>query len=311
MKKILIFLFCICTFFHAGAYAVKQNQMDKNVRLQVFLIQNNFSPGKIDGRSGTFTDKVLKLYKSAHPMETNTSIAKSLEQITPLYINYTISDKDKKFVGKVPEKLADQAKNKYMPYGSYVEMIADRYHTDIGFLKKINSHKNMNKLQPGDEVLVPNVEPFLIEKLSQKKAPKQSKFSKRSIKINTQDRMLLLYEGETILAVFPITPGSEDLPTPQGKWKIESITYLPLFRYDEKMLKEGIHSKHYYNIPPGPNSPVGVVWMELNKPGIGIHGTNTPQTIGRSVSHGCIRLSNWDVIKLSKMITAQIAVQID
>ena len=101
------------------------------------------------------------------------------------------------------------------------------------------------------------------------------------------------------------------MPTPIGVWKVKKITYLPWFRYDKKMLYEGEHSSNYYNIPPGPNSPVGVVWIGLNKPGIGIHGDNTPQTIGRSTSHGCIRLSNWDAVKLSKMITTNIPVQIN
>ena len=311
MKKILIFLFLLCIVFQASAQGAKSSLLDKNVRLQIFLLQNDFSPGKIDGRSGKFTALVLNLYKKAHPLETTQSIDKSLEQISPLFISYTIRKEDKTFIGEVPEKPSAQAHKKYMPYRSFAEMIADRFHIDIAFLKKLNPKKDMKKLQPGDELSVPNVAPFLIEKISDKKVHKQSKFSKRSIKINTKNRILTLYEGEKILAVFPITPGSTDLPTPKGKWKIQKITYLPWFRYDKKMLNEGKHSKHYYNIPPGPNSPVGVVWVGLNKRGIGIHGTDTPQTIGRSVSHGCIRLSNWDAVKLSKMVTSNIPVKID
>jgi len=190
-------------------------------------------------------------------------------------------------------------------------LIAERFHSDVTFLQKLNPNKNMNKLQPGDELNVPNVTPFLIEKISDKKVPKQSKFSHRSITINLKNRILTLYEGEKILAIFPISPGSNDLPTPKGVWKIQKITYLPWFRYDKSMLNKGKPSKNFYNIPPGPNNPVGVVWIGLNKPGIGIHGTDTPQTIGRSVSHGCIRLSNWDAVELSKMITTKISVKVE
>ncbi len=311
MKKILIFLFFLCISFYASAYGANTIQFDKNVRLQIFLLQNDFSPGKIDGRSGKFTAQALNIYKKAHPLESAQDIDKSLEQISPLFISYKIRKEDKTFIGEVPEKPSAQAHKKYMPYRSFAELIAERFHTDIAFLKRLNSNKNMKKLQPGDELSVPNVTPFLIEKISDKKVPKQSKFSKRSIKINTKNRILTLYEGEKILAIFPITPGSKNLQTPKGLWKIQKITYLPWFRYDKKMLNEGKYSKNYYNIPPGPNNPVGVVWIGLNKFGIGIHGTDTPQTIGRSVSHGCIRLSNWDAVKLSKMVTTNTPVQID
>nr|WP_255411112.1 L,D-transpeptidase [Legionella sp. km772] len=129
--------------------------------------------------------------------------------------------------------------------------------------------------------------------------------------MNIKEATLIVYEGEEILAAFPISSGSKDLPTPKGLWNIQKITYLPEFRYDKKMLTEGKKGKHYYNLPSGPNSPVGVVWIGLNKSGIGIHGTDTPQTIGRSTSHGCIRLSNADAMKLSTLITLHTPVQID
>jgi lipoprotein-anchoring transpeptidase ErfK/SrfK len=309
MKKIVaLFLFSLLAF--GLAQAAKLTQLEQNTRMQIFLFQENFSPGKIDGTKGKFTEQALKYYQMAHPQDMD-AIDKSLEQISPIFITYTIRKEDKDYIGKVPKKRSEQAKNKYMPYSSFAEFIAERFHTDLVFLKKLNPKKNLNKLQVGDELIVPNVAPFMIEDISEKKLSKQSKFSKRSIKINTKGRMLLLYEGDKLLAVFPITPGSSSLPAPQGTWKIESITYLPWFRYDEKMLQEGTRGTKYYNIPPGPGSPVGVVWIALNKRGIGIHGTDKPETIGRSESHGCIRLSNWDAVTLSKMITKNIKVQID
>jgi lipoprotein-anchoring transpeptidase ErfK/SrfK len=311
MKKILFFLFLLSITFNAFGLGAKTSLMDKNVRLQIFLLKNDFSPGKIDGKSGKFTALVLNLYKKAHPLESNLSIEKSLAQISPLFISYKIQDEEKKFVGVVPDKPSEQAHKKYMPYRFYAELIADRYHTDIAFLQQLNPKKNMKRLKPGDEVTVPNVEPFRIENISDQKVHKQTKFAKRTIKINTKTGILTLYEGEKTLAVFPVTSGSKDLPSPKGVWKIKKITYLPFFRYDKKMLNEGKYSNKYYNIPPGPNSPVGIVWMGLNKTGIGIHGTDTPHTIGRSVSHGCIRLSNSDAVKLSKMVTFNIPVHIE
>ena len=112
------------------------------------------------------------------------------------------------------------------------------------------------------------------------------------------------------MASFPITPGSQRLPAPVGTWKIVKVTILPNFRWDEAMLQHGRRGRDYYLIPPGPRNLVGVVWIGLNKKGIGIHGTDNPDTIGRSASHGCIRLANWDAIRLANQVTTGMMVEI-
>jgi lipoprotein-anchoring transpeptidase ErfK/SrfK len=85
---------------------------------------------------------------------------------------------------------------------------------------------------------------------------------------------------------------------------------MPWFRWDDSMLNKGVRSENFFNIPPGPNSPVGIVWIGLNKSGIGIHGTNMPDTIGRSASHGCIRLANWDAARVINEVTSGVTVEI-
>jgi len=98
-----------------------------------------------------------------------------------------------------------------------------------------------------------------------------------------------------LIAAFPITPGKKET-THYGEWKIKNAIEFPTWRYDKSLLKTGVRSKEALNIPAGPNNPVGVLWMGLTKSGIGIHGTNNPRTIGRAISSGCIRMSNWDVV---------------
>jgi lipoprotein-anchoring transpeptidase ErfK/SrfK len=100
------------------------------------------------------------------------------------------------------------------------------------------------------------------------------------------------------------------LPAPIGTWKIEKVTTMPIFRWDEAMLKHGRRSGHFYTIAPGPRNPVGIVWIGLNKKGIGIHGTDSPDTIGRSASHGCIRLANWDAARVVNQVTVGMTVEI-
>ncbi|MEM0969600.1 MAG: L,D-transpeptidase, partial [Verrucomicrobiota bacterium] len=113
------------------------------------------------------------------------------------------------------------------------------------------------------------------------------------------------------LVSFPITVGSGYLATPPGRWRIVGITQMPTFRWDRSMLDYGVRSNNAYQLPIGPNNPVGVMWIALSKSGIGIHGTNDPQTIGRSSSHGCIRTANWDVVRLARYVTNEIPVEIE
>jgi lipoprotein-anchoring transpeptidase ErfK/SrfK len=139
-------------------------------------------------------------------------------------------------------------------------------------------------------------------------------YQDRVIKVNRQQKMLELYEGEALLAALPITPGQPGggaTETKAGTLKILGIATSPTFRWDKGVLDHGQRTDTAYLLPPGPNNPVGVLWIGLNKPGIGIHGTNSPQTIGRAASHGCMRVANWDVVRLSKMITKGMTVVIE
>lgn len=122
--------------------------------------------------------------------------------------------------------------------------------------------------------------------------------------------MLAVYEGDVVVAAYPVTIGSAATESPVGDWKIGGIAKMPNFRYDEKMLNEGERSKDFHMLAPGPNNPVGVMWIALNKKGIGLHGTDDPDSIGRSASHGCVRLANWDIVRLAGRVKSGAAVSI-
>lgn len=297
-----------------GARPGLVNEREIMTQLQIFLDQQLFGPGKIDGRNGEFTAKALVRYQRAHGLPDTGVLDENipLSSVFPVYVDYTISGEDLQWVGDCPTKPEQQSKKKYLPYSSLLEFLTERYHCAPEFLAKINPHLDTERLKPGDQVRVPNVEPFKIEELpKQGNLPPQAEFAGRVITINRRERMLELSEGEKLLAAVPITPGSSSLPTPAGTWKIVGIAAMPTFRWDEGVLNHGVRTETFFNLPPGPNNPVGVLWCGLNKPGIGIHGTNSPQTIGRSASHGCMRVANWDVIRLSKMITPGMKVVIE
>ena len=132
----------------------------------------------------------------------------------------------------------------------------------------------------------------------------------KRVVVNRKDTILELYEGDVIIASIPIAPGSPAHPTPTGKWRILGVAAMPTFRWDAGVLARGVRTANFFMLPAGPNNPVGVGWIGLNKPGIGIHGTNNPYSIGTWASHGCMRSANWDIARLSKMVTKDVTVEI-
>ena len=299
------------------AKAIPVQTRDITTQLQIFLDQRLFGPGKIDGRPGEFVGKALIRYQKANGLPATGVLDANipLESVYPVYTHYTIEQRDLDFVGPCPTKPEEQAKVKKLPYDSLLEFLTERFHCAPEFLEKINPTLKLADLKVGDAVRVPNVEPFKIEELpKQGFLPEIEEFKGRVIHINRAQKMLELYEGDAMIASVPITPGITGggaKETPAGNWKILGIATSPTFRWDKGVLEYGKRTDQSYLLPPGPNNPVGVLWIGLNKPGIGIHGTNSPQTIGRAASHGCMRVANWDVVRLSKLITKGMTVVIE
>jgi lipoprotein-anchoring transpeptidase ErfK/SrfK len=285
------------------------------VRLKVFLDQHSFGPGEIDDRWTNLCANALRLYQSAGGRNATGQLDPQLEQeisgLSPLYVTYQIKPEDFNWVGKSPSKPAAQAKLKAMPYPSIAEFVAERFHTNQPFLASLNRGKNLSRIRAGDAVQVPNVPPLELELFKPTEdIPPKPELSTRSIIVDTKNKVLEIVENGRILAAFPITPGSKKLPAPVGIWTVTKMTILPWFRWDRAMLLHGRRSGEFYKIRPGPRNEVGLVWIGLNKKGIGIHGTNRPDSIGRSASHGCIRLANWDAVYALNSITKGATVQI-
>jgi lipoprotein-anchoring transpeptidase ErfK/SrfK len=317
-------------------------EIEAATRLQVFLDRANFSPGKLDGHDSEFTLKALALYRQSRGEPASPPPPKSetapdlngidLASVGPAFIQYTVTEADLQNVGPLPNGVLEKAKLKALPYRDAGEAIAEKFHCDPKFLRELNPGKN-SRLKPGDQVRVPNVEPFELgavkdlkpgseiapqgandmpdEPDAQKPDPKsEPAAAETSVKVDVKTNMLGVFEGDKIIAAYPVTVGSGQTATPIGEWKVRGVAKLPTFRYDEKMLKRGERSKNFHMLPPGPNSPVGVVWIALNKRGIGIHGTDNPNTIGQAASHGCIRLANWDIVRLAEKVKAGVPVSV-
>jgi lipoprotein-anchoring transpeptidase ErfK/SrfK len=281
---------------------------DLILKVQIFLDQHYYGPGKVDGTLGEFTYKAVVNYNYANGNKDfynwEPILDKARAAIPDSLIQHTITAEHMKHVnGKLPSKPELLQKFKAMHYRSMQELIAERYHTDETFLAKANPGVNLNSLQVGQKLWVPNLKPFVVEAVKPHELfPEDPELSSHTVVVDTHERMAAIYDvKERMLAAFPITPGKPQF-IPRGKWKIVNMTSTPDFRYDKKFLEQGERGDVAYQIPPGPNSPVGIFWAGLSKSGIGLHGTAFPRTIGRTESAGCVRLANWDAIRLSKLV---------
>jgi lipoprotein-anchoring transpeptidase ErfK/SrfK len=333
--------------------ASSKAEVEAAARLQVFLDRANFGPGKIDGHYGDFTWKALALYRESRGEQpqtpppngkTKSHVAPDvagidLASVDPVFTSYTVIEADLQSVGPLPSEVSEQAKLKYLPYRSAVEAIAEKFHSDVRLLEQLNPGKTKT-LKAGDQILVPNVEPFdltLVKEIKPgseivaqavneveeepdaqtKNADENTETQKNeappapiAVKIDTKTNMLGVFQGDKIMAAYPVTLGTAQTESPIGEWKVRRITKMPIFRYDKEMLEHGERSSNFHLLQPGPRSLVGVMWIALNKKGIAIHGTNEPDSIGRSASHGCVRLANWDVVRLATKIKSGNSVSI-
>ena len=315
-------------------------EIEAATRLQVFLDRANFSPGKIDGRYNDLTRKALAVYRESRGEQPQTSpppqskgksnvapnvTGLDLTSLDPVFIPYTVTEADLQSVGPLPTKVAEQAKLKFLTYRGAADAISEKFHSDIHFLEQLNPGK-LKAVKAGDQLIVPNVEPFELASVKEIKpgsevasqaanevedqpdaqtgTPAENKGATANVvlKVDTKTNILQVHEGEKLIAAYPVTVGSTQTASPIGEWKVRRIAKLPTFRYDKEMLKHGQRSGNFYLLPPGPRNPVGVMWIALNKKGIGIHGTNDPGSIGHAASHGCVRLANWDVVRLATKI---------
>ncbi len=307
------------------------------VRLQIFLDQSNFGPGVIDGKPGRFTELAVQSWNqvNGYPDENwsavNTAARKAVPHVlaTALVPEIISSWVDR----TLPTKYSLQAKRKRMTYRSVAEFMSERYHCSIDYLIELNGSSKMNNLKPRDSITVPNVAPFYIENLTGAEFKTDDAMSMRHAVVDTKINQVRIFEAAPaaviiadpdaepsapvrrpnrgLIASFPITPGQPKF-IKFGTWVVRNSVELPYWRYDQKLLDSGKRSadSESLNIPPGPNSPVGIFWCGLSKPGIGLHGTSTPETIGRARSSGCIRLANWDAIRLPTLIRPGTTVEI-
>ena len=282
---------------------------DEALKLQIFLDSQGFGVGPVDGRGGEFTAKAAVLFRQVRGLPAGSPLPTA--NIQP-FASYTVTEQDLGALGSLPSDPEARSKQEKLPYTSLLELLAERFHTSQQYLQSLNTSQRIDSLRPGAQIIVPNVaRPFRFDAFpSTYPAASPEVGGRRQVVVNLREKNLHVLDQGQIIAAFPITPGSPQHPAPAGNWRVVGSVPWPWYRHDEGVLSRGQRTDEFYNLPPGPNSPVGILWAGLNRPGVGIHGSPVPETIGRTGSHGCIRLTNWDAAIFHTLISKNTPVTI-
>jgi len=268
-------------------------------RIQILLDRAHFSPGVIDGHANRNTELAVRWFQSSRNLPATSVVDSATYNALlaaagtgPLVTAFTVDEEALKgpFV-TMPKNVYDQAKMKCLCFASVSEKLAERFHASLEMMRKLNPGVGFAGLKPGDRIWVPAVE-------TATSAARQN-ISKILVS-KTGSYVHAVARDGRVLYHFPSTLGSKYDPSPNGNYRVTAIAHDPVFRYDPTLFADVPDSKPKAKLPPGPNSPVGRVWIALSKAHVGIHGTPTPETIGSASSHGCVRLTNWDALKLAR-----------
>jgi len=262
------------------------------IRLQILLDRAGASPGVIDGFDGDNVRKAILAFETMGGFpadgQLDQDVLLALEDNQPVVGTYVVSDEDvAAIVAPIPSDYAEMAQRDFLGYTSVPEELGERFHMDIDLLKALNPGSNF---APGDTIVAAATGTDLSGEVARIEADKTL-------------RQVRAYDAnDRLIAAYPATIGSEDNPSPSGTHTVEGVAAMPTYTYNPKINFQQGENTSVLTIPPGPNGPVGSMWIDLSEPTFGIHGTPSPSKIDKTGSHGCVRLTNWDANELAKMV---------
>ena len=284
---------------------------------QVLLDVAGFPAGVIDGKKGMSFRKAVQGFQESRGLEetgeldnpTRQALLQVARQSTR---NLALGPEvfEGPFVHPFPKNPEAQAKLSFLGYRNQLEKLAEMFHTTPDTIVALNGPGK--QMRPGEVLRLPNVLPTSRAYGGNLKADHAKWFNALNVDASqpqgdhvvvdkSEGVLKVMDASDKLIAQFPVTMGSRQFPLPIGEWKVTTYSFVPPFNYQPELLANP-KTDDEVKLPPGPNGPVGIAWLDLSKEHYGIHGTNEPQTIGRAESSGCIRMANWDVLRLSRIM---------
>ncbi|SOB87789.1 Lipoprotein-anchoring transpeptidase ErfK/SrfK [Sphingomonas guangdongensis] len=302
----------------AGAAAALPSVDRDILHVQVILDKLGFGPGVLTGRMNAVTKAALRGFQESRGLDTTGAI--DAATLRGLYqyrawrptktIVLTPGMLAGPYLGTIPKDYEQQSKLPALSYRSPLEKLAEMFHTTPQVLVALNSRET--PLRPGTQVVFPNALPvsrnYTIDDAKWRSTVANLNVDAQQpaadhVVVDESEGVLKVFDkDDKLVAQFSATMGSAKFPLPIGTWEIKGSAYNPDWKFDPDLIANTKPGAKEAVVPPGPNNPVGVVWMDLSKEHYGIHGTSEPQNIGQTESNGCIRLTNWDAARLALMI---------
>lgn len=275
--------------------AVWENAASKQaaiLRAQILLDRAHVSPGEIDSKGGANLQRAVSGFQAMRQLQPTGELDAPTWQAlntdtSPALVPYRISDAD--VAGPfttIPSDMVEQSKLPKLGYQDAMEALGEQFHISPALLAKLNPNA---KFAAGEEITVPNVLGVAAGKAAR-------------IVVKKSGTLVAYDQAGAVIAHYPCSSGSEHDPLPIGTWKINGVAKNPPFHYNPELFWDADPSHSKAKIAPGPNNPVGLVWIDLSKEHYGIHGTPQPGKVGHTQSHGCIRLTNWDAMELAALV---------
>ena len=281
----------------ALASSLPELSQDKTLIAQIYLARQGFSPGALDGLMGPRTRATLRAFQqreNLRPIDELDPWLSDRFNAVPMFTNYTVTAEDIGRLLPLGQTWLAKSQQERLDYESVLELVAEKSWSNTNLIVRLNPGIDWTNLAAGTELKVPNV------------PPPQIRGKAAFVKILLEDRVLEAFDAETNLLVhFPCSVAASMNKRPDGVLHVETMASNPNYTFNPEVFPESGEAKQLGRkllLPPGPNNPVGTVWIGLDRPGYGIHGTPKPEAVGRAETHGCFRLANWNAELLVKLL---------
>jgi lipoprotein-anchoring transpeptidase ErfK/SrfK len=297
LTRIVVTLVLAALPSHSFSSSLTDLQKDKTLMVQIWLARQGFSPGALDGLMGVRTRNALRAYQQQENLRPIDELDPKLQDrftAVPMFTNYTVSADDIARLCPLGQTWLAKSQQERLDYESVLELVAEKHWSHTNLVMRLNPQIEWTNVTAGTQIRVPKVD-----------AP-PIKAKAAFVRIFLDQRVIQAFDADTnVLAHFPCSVAASMDKRPSGELRVEAMAPNPNYTFNPDVFPESAEARQLGRkliLPPGPNNPVGTVWIGLDRPGYGVHGTPRPEAVGRAETHGCFRLANWNAELLLKLV---------